>query len=339
MNVQRIRTICDEIKNERRGGAPHELWLQRNREILMMQVRNTTDTRAKATLMQKAHHLFDLFFPFEPAYALARTVGAFLLVVGTVLGGGIASAGVYNAALPGDRLYAVKVGVEKVELALAPNQDYRTRLHADFADRRMGEASAISEGAVARYRYLPDVLASFEGEVRALDSGIESLRSSDRAGAVALAKNVERRLAAYRSAMRKAASVLPGSYRRSLDSTRNLVDSVSIKAMAVIVEHHRAGDEEAPQAVVATNLEEHLNQAEAKIYVAADKEPSAKATAAKAAIAAAKELVTEGKYEAALSKMAEVAELTKEAEADEPVTPPATVAPSVTPADAGVPSP
>jgi len=305
----------------------------------MMQVRNTTDSRQAASPLTSAYHLFDIFFPLAAFQSFARAAAMFLLVVGAVVGGGLASAGVYKDALPGDRLYGTKLAVEKTQITLAPNEDYRTRLHADFADRRMEEAAALAEGAVARYRYLPDVLVAFDGEVRALDAGIDSLRTSDRAGAVELAKNVERRLAGYRVTMRKASSILPGSYRRSIDESRSLVDSVSIKAMAVIIEHHRAGDVEAPQTVVASNFEEHLNQAEAKINKASDREQVAtQAAKAKTAIAEAKELVTEGKYEAALSKMAEVVELTKEVEMDEDassVIPGSTRDPEAAPAPAG----
>ena len=327
MNSKRLRKIFDTIKNERRGGAPREGWVESNREILMMQVRNTTDRQTRSQLLGKVRHLFAIFFPVEPAMAFARAAAVFLLVIGTVVGGGLASASVYKDALPGDRMYGLKLAVEKAEIALAPNQDYRTSLHADFADRRMEEAAALAEGSVSRYRYLPDVLSAFNAEVGAMESGVESLRTEDRAGAVALAKRVEGRLSTYRTTMSQVAMLLPGSYRRSLDASRDLVDATSIKAMAVIVVHHRAGDEEASQAVVASNFEEHLNQAEAKLQNKS-KTASAQTTKAKAVIAEAKELVTEGKYEAALSKMVEVVELTKEVEnADAAaVAPPATTA-------------
>jgi hypothetical protein len=293
----------------------------------MMQVRNTTDTRAQSKLLEQAYHLFDIFMPLETVYAFGRAAAMFMLVIGTVLGGGLVSANAYKDSVPGDRLYGLKLAVEKTELMLAPNSEYRTRLHADFADRRMEETATLAEGSVSRYRYLPEVLTGLEGEVKSLDAGIETLRTSDRAGAVELAKNVERRLAGYRVAIRRASTLLPTSYRRSLDGTRDLVDGVSIKAMAVIVEHHRAGDVEAPKTVVASNFEEHLNQAEAKIERVATTEKPERTEKAKAVIAEAKELVTEGKYEAALTKMAEVVELTKEID-------PATVAGETTPATA-----
>jgi hypothetical protein len=93
---------------------------------------------------------------------------------------------------------------------------------------------------------------------------------------------------------------------------------VTIKAMAVIIEHHLAGDETASKNVVVTKFEERLQQAEAKLDSASQGTTAAaaapKAAQAKAAIAAAKALLEDENYEAALSKIVEVAELTKEVE-------------------------
>jgi hypothetical protein len=78
---------------------------------------------------------------------------------------------------------------------------------------------------------------------------------------------------------------------------------------------------------VAAKLGEHLKQVEDKIETAETIEPTVapRTEKAKVAIAEAKELVTEGKYEAALSKIVEVAELTKDVKELEDLAP-ATVA-------------
>jgi hypothetical protein len=276
----------------------------------MMQIRNTTDTNAKVNPLERLHHLFDIFLPMESLYSTARAVAMFVLVVGTVVGGGVASAGFYSDALPGDRLYTLKTAVERIELALAPNDDYRTRLHAEFADHRMDEAASLAEGAAARQAHLPDVLARFSQEVGALSSGLGSLSGAD----LDLAKSLERRMGEYQVTLRRAAAVLPSRYRPAIDEARDLVGDVSIRAMAVIVENHRRGSDQASGLVVATKLGDHLREVEEKIVTVEQDEQDVvpQTEKARAAIAEAKELVTEGKYEAALSKIVEVAELTKD---------------------------
>lgn len=327
MTHKELATILKQIKNERRGGAPHDVWVKRNRDILLMQVRNTTDVTAKPGLGEYVRHLFSIFFPTEGFMMAARALGVFLLVVGTVFGGGLASAQVYRDATPGEFMYKVKLSVEAAQLLLAPNDEYKTRLHTEFADHRLDEAARLAEGDASRQALVPGVLASFNAEVAALSSGLEALTSSDPEGVAEVAKLMERKMAVYQNALRKASATLPADLQHAVAVSRDLVDDVTIKAIAVIVEKHLAGSSDAPRAVVVTKFEERLKQAEAKIDAAPATEDAAKtarSAKAKAAIAAAKELLKDENYQAALTKIEEVAELTKEIEPEAPAPKPET---------------
>jgi hypothetical protein len=314
MRNQQLKEILKNVKNERRGGNPRESWVRQSRDILLMQVRNTVVADAKPVLRDQVRHLFDIFVPVEGMLMTARAVGVFMLVIGSVLGGGLVSAQVYREAVPGSLSYGMKVAIERAQVALAPNDEYRTRLHAEFADRRMDEVAQLAEGASVRQARVPETLAAFRGEIAALAAGLESLRTSDQAHVVETAKLLERKMAVYQNQLRKASALMPASLLPSVAATRDSLDGVTIKAMAVIVEHHLAGDIEAPAAVVISKFEDRIKAAETKI----DAAPAApKSTEAKAAIAAAKELIKEEDYQAALLKITEVVELTKES-ADEP---------------------
>ena len=308
MRKKEIKEILKKVTNERRGGAPHESWVRQSREILLMQVRNTMEVNAKPDLAATMRHLFSIFVPMEGIAMAGRAIGVFMLVLGTVFGGGLASAQVYRDAAPGDVSYKVKIAIERIQLALAPNDDYRTRLHAEFADRRIDEVARLAEQP-SRAALVPQTLVAFTVEVTALESGLAALRSSDPTVVAETAKLMERKMAAYQSVLGKASATIPSA---ELASSRDLLDSVSIKAMAVIVEKHIAGDTDAPKTVVVTKFEEHLKVAEAKL----DASTASKTTQAKAAIAETKQLLKEEKYEAALSKMEEVVQLTNEVEHD-----------------------
>ncbi len=334
MSNRELATILKQIKNERRGGAPHDVWVKRNRDILLMQVKNTTDVSVKPGLGEYARHLFSIFFPAEGFAMAARAAGVFMLVVGTVLGGGLASAELYSGAVPGQLAYKMKIGVEKAQLALAPNDDYKTRLHTEFADRRLDEASTLAEEDAAHQAYVPGVLVAFNAEISALSNGLEALKTSDPERVAEAAKLMERKMAVYQNILRKTGSSLPASLQPQVAVSRDLVDDVTIKAIAVIVEKHLAGSSDAPRTVVVNKFEERLKLAESKLDAAPatqDAGRTEKATKTKAAIAEAKELLKEEKYQAALSKIEEVAQLTKEvddsaaAPQPEPVTPDAPV--------------
>lgn len=333
MNANELRKILQSVKNERRGGAPHEAWVKQNRDILMMQVRNTTDLSSRETFGGYMRHFFGIFVPSESLVMVGRAVGLFLLVIGTVFGGGLVSAQAYRDAAPGEMLYNMKLAVEQAQLLLAPNDDYRTRLHTEIADHRLDEIAKLAELPVENPKVVAGVLSSFGKEVVSLRQGLEKLRQDDPSGVAETAKLMERRMASYQNVLRQAGNLLPPALQPSVAQARDLVDGVTIAAMAVIVEKHMAGDTSTPRLVIENKFDDRIKQAEAKLDTAAhtavaQPTPSPKAAAAKAAIAEAKELVKEQKYQAALTKMAEVAELTKEVQAETDQVVPAEEAPA-----------
>lgn len=345
MTNYELGTTFRQIKNERRGGAPHDVWVKRNRDILLMQVRNTTDVAAKPGLAEYARHLFSIFFPAEGFAMAARAIGVFLLVIGTVFGGGLVSAQMYGDAIPGEMMYRVKLAVESAQLFLAPNDEYKTRLHAAFADHRMDEFAALAEDGAQQQALIAGVLASFDAEVVALGMGLDAVKSSDPDAVTEVAKGLERKLAVYQNVLRKSVATLTSAQLKArVAASRDLVDGVTIRAIAIIVEKHLAGSADAPRAVVVSKVEERLKQAEAKVAAEPETQDATRTertAKAKAAVAAAKKLLNEEQYQAALTKIAEVAELTKEEE-EEPVTPPAdetTPAPSPSTKEEGTDTP
>lgn len=315
--VNELSKILTAVKNERRGGAPHDSWVSRERDILMMQVRNTMDLNAKPGIGDKVRHLFGIFLPLQTMALAGRAVGLFVLVFATMIGGGAATANLYRSAEPGAAGYSFKVAVEKLQLAIAPNAEYRARLFADFADRRMDEVAKLAEAGRGRAEdHLPTVLASFSEDIEGLLASLATLETSHDVASLESAKLMERKMTAYQSVLTKSAAVLSPVHHEEFLAVRDLVDDLSVKAMAVIVEKHMEGDSEAPRGVLVAKFEDHLNDAEAKAELAATANSSPEKTQqARAAIAEAKQLVKEEKYEAALTKMAEVVELTKEVEA------------------------
>ncbi|HJX41977.1 MAG TPA: DUF5667 domain-containing protein [Anaerolineales bacterium] len=95
---------------------------------------------------------------WKPAYALAGLALALALI-----GSGLGVAGAAAAALPGDRLYGVKRGLEEASLALSPTAAGDTALLLDFAKARLEEAEALIE--LGRQQDVPEALAGYEREL------------------------------------------------------------------------------------------------------------------------------------------------------------------------------
>jgi hypothetical protein len=98
----------------------------------------------------------------RPAYALAGLLLAFALAFGST------AAYASESALPGDPLYAVKLGVEDIRLQLSPTTAGDRALLGEFADRRMNEIETLArrgrwadvELALRAYPAVVDVLVS-----------------------------------------------------------------------------------------------------------------------------------------------------------------------------------
>ncbi|MBU1029588.1 hypothetical protein KKE28_05290, partial [Patescibacteria group bacterium] len=256
--------------------------------------------------------------PTETMFVAVRTAGVFLVLTATVLGGGLASAQLYRDSMPGEMLYGVKVAIEKTQLLLSPNDEYRVSLHAEFADRRVNEVAWLAELPVYDKQLVAETLFAFEKDVVALRGGLQNLATDDPTNAVEMAKSVERKMTLYHNILQKAAANLTPDVRMAVNATRNRIDETAISAMAIIVQGHLEGDERAPRMIVLNKFEDRIKQAEhsldtviAEREIYEEKSPAIKA---KTAIAEAKLLIEKENYQAALLKIAEVAELTKEAE-------------------------
>ena len=95
---------------------------------------------------------------WKPAYALAGLALALALIGSSI---GVASAAA--AALPGDRLYGVKRGLEEASLVLSRTTAGDTALLLDFAEARLQEAEALIE--LGRPRDLSEALSGYEREL------------------------------------------------------------------------------------------------------------------------------------------------------------------------------
>ena len=93
---------------------------------------------------------------------MVTTLTAILLALAVSFGGAGATVYAAQAALPGDVLYPVKIGLEDAQVALSANEATGARLSLDFAERRMEETMAL----IARGRYgdLPTAADRLESE-------------------------------------------------------------------------------------------------------------------------------------------------------------------------------
>jgi hypothetical protein len=102
----------------------------------------------------------------RPAFALASVALALVLLLS---GTSVVYASSYSA--PGDPLYGLKLGVEKVRLALTVRQESRVQLLTQYANRRLEELEWVEQTGQ------PDEQAAFERYGSALDELVGELEN------------------------------------------------------------------------------------------------------------------------------------------------------------------
>lgn len=323
-----MTTLLQSVRHEQRAGAPAEGWVMQNRAALLAHIRSQATTQTTSPLrhaLADVSNFFRVFNPRHQIFAGARMFGFFALMVGALVGGGFASAAFYQNTVPGQSGYGIKLAVEKMQLALVPNAEYNVRLHLDFTERRLDELALISEASATSFPVVTTALGNTNQEISALQRGLEKVQQQNPNNAVELAKLLQRKVAVYQNVLVKVQAKVPGIYTAPIVNIQDSLDQASLTALAIIVQKNLAGDIQAPQAVVQGKVEDSIQRAEAKLNIALKKKsattspatPQSTKTAdqAKSAIAAAKELVSQEKYQAALLKITEVANLTKQVDA------------------------
>jgi Domain of unknown function (DUF5667) len=124
---------------------------------------------AAAARQRQAHSRNPLRAWPRPAVRLVFAAG----VLAALLVGGLTAAAASDSSLPGDPLYAVKLGAEQAQLTITLNAADRARLQLRFAGARLQEAQRLF--AVGRTREAVWLVSQYEAAVAQFDRSVASL--------------------------------------------------------------------------------------------------------------------------------------------------------------------
>jgi uncharacterized protein DUF5667 len=109
---------------------------------------------------------------------LRRLAATGAIAAGLTLGG-LTAAGASGSALPGDPLYAVKIGLENVQLTTTVDSAAHARLELRFADARLAEAQALFQRG--RVQDGVQLIGRYDAAVAQFNLGIAARSFDDRA--------------------------------------------------------------------------------------------------------------------------------------------------------------
>ena len=135
----------------------------------------------------------------------------------SVLGGGTAY--VAQASLPGDALYAVKLGTEQAGMMLAGDDVARAERALGFAERRVREIQALAHAW--RLEHLGLAVEKYDNALQMVLAGVEA--ASDQPGTAGnLTERVARATAGHLAALDRVHDMVPAQAKEAIAHARNV---------------------------------------------------------------------------------------------------------------------
>ncbi|MBI4256944.1 hypothetical protein HY626_02725 [Candidatus Uhrbacteria bacterium] len=221
-------------------------------------------------------------------HSLLKPMAAVMAVFVFAVAGSISVVGAAAQALPGDQLYAVKIGVEKVQLVLAADAQTRSQLRVEFASRRLEEMVQLAAQVNSSESGSVQLAANrFKTEV----TNIQQELSGE--GQTEFAKTVGRKVDVYSSTVASTGNDLP---EQVLGEVEEILEETKEQVVEVIITAHEAEQDEDSAHELDAALDKEIERVNV-LY----------GEAASEAIATAESLRSEGLYRRAFQVLKDFA--------------------------------
>jgi hypothetical protein len=170
--------------------------------------------------------------PLRRRFSMVGVILAILLTLSAAAGG---TACASQDSLPGDTLYAVKLGTEQMRMMLPGNEIVKAELALSFAERRVGEMQALAENG--RPHHLGMAL---EGYDSALNTTLTRVGRADTKGLAignitALAANATAR---HLSVLDSVYDMVPLEAKEAIAHARNVSETGYFHALAALAKNY-----------------------------------------------------------------------------------------------------
>lgn len=254
--------------------GPNEQWLQKNRELLLSQIKNTMPVKTKTRFTFKADNVWQaasIFLPQSFVYKVMRPVTAMVLLLAMGVSGWVATVSASYESLPGDRLYSTKRIMEKTQAVVAnvvSSKNDVAKLHLEFAKRRANETrDIVSQNDPTKVGAAAQTVNDLKDEMKAVNSKLEEIKTAVGSDAEAV-KNINQNAQEIKNVLTKVNvnllvgdAVAAGDLSNQVLEAKNLAKETSLKAVEVMVEKHLQGDTTVSKDEVKQAIDQQLQSA------------------------------------------------------------------------------
>lgn len=192
-----------------------------------------------ATEIARPTYRWQQYFDFVAAFvfeAFARPFAVGMSSIALVFGGWIVAVNAASGSVPGDAFYPVKIATERVQMTFTTSSTQRTKLHMEFAGRRLDEVSTVQRsdrsGKTVRVQ---NALENFRKELVSAQTEISSISEKNPEVASEMAKYVNEKTNAYASVIRESVAT-SGDSHDDVKTAQTENDSVNQEAVKILVD-------------------------------------------------------------------------------------------------------
>ncbi len=242
MNKQELLTHLQSLRDHERGINPDPAWIVRQRETLLMQVKNSMPIRDSLFKRYKTatRHLL----PEQWSTYLRGPMLAILSLIGVVTGGSIMSVSAAERALPGDFLYTIKLASEQTRIMFTKRKTEKVRLKASFVERRANEIKELAAtDTPERQERLHEATEILKRDLDTVKTQLNEAAGEDPAHDVAaVAKVVDDTSVELGKTLKGVRILLPQEDKNSISEAEVAAVSTGVKAVQVLIESQDKSD-------------------------------------------------------------------------------------------------
>jgi len=250
--INDLEKQLNRIKNSETAGACREDWVSENRDALMSEI---GDSQAKQV------NSFAWVFVLSSwlGTMAVRPIAVTILIFFVITSGWITSVNASRDSLPGELLYSIKIATERAQLGLAIG-DQKTKLHVEFAGRRLGEvATLIKTDGPEKNSLITSTVESFDREMAIIEKQINDYKESNKVDEVAeLAQIVNQKTEEYSQMITESMVEATEDDSNTVEDALATIENTDDNVMTMLVETHEENANEKSGEAVKINFTDDL---------------------------------------------------------------------------------
>lgn len=247
------RDLIAQLKSLRTGDVnPKQEWLEKNRAVLLSQIKNTVTTEHKPAMLENVWTALSIFIPQNVVYTVVRPMAVLLIVSLVATSGWVTTVDAAYNALPGDWLYPAKRAVEKTQVTVASvvgGKPAEAKKRTELALRRATEANQIAKSAdPKKEEKVKQAVNDLKTEITLVNTKLEEIKATtdSKDGVADTAKEVKQETEQINTVLQgvkiNMLATVGTSSASQVTEAKDMVKDASMKATEVMVTKHLEGD-------------------------------------------------------------------------------------------------